>query len=210
MLTNRLTLLRLGLASGLCFGPLAKPVRGQNPAYAEWPDNHWAEIARGVPGFAGWWLQGGTIVLMLVDTAQRDAAIRAIGAELPRRYRNNIRVHKADFNFDQLRKWKSLALGDSAVVSSDADEVRNRLVVEIADSGALAATRQRLVEMGIPSEALIIEISGPAKWLQQSRVAPPNLRLKLSARWRRIWWHAHWKPSFFLAAPAGRSLSASR
>jgi hypothetical protein len=38
----------------------------------------------------------------------------------------------------------------------------------------------------------------------------PNLRLKLSARWRRIWWNAQWKSSFFLAAPAGRSLSATR
>ena len=38
----------------------------------------------------------------------------------------------------------------------------------------------------------------------------PNLRLKLSARWRRFWWNAQWKPSFLPAAPAGCSLSAIR
>jgi hypothetical protein len=41
------------------------------------------------------------------------------------------------------------------------------------------------------------------KWL-------PNLRLKLSARWRRTCRSAQWKPSFWSAAPAGRSLSATR
>jgi hypothetical protein len=38
----------------------------------------------------------------------------------------------------------------------------------------------------------------------------PNQRLKLSARWRRFWWNAQWKPSILIAAPAGRSLSATR
>ena len=41
-------------------------------------------------------------------------------------------------------------------------------------------------------------------------VTLPNLRLKLSARWRRFWRNAQWKPSFVSAAPAGRSLSATR
>ena len=40
--------------------------------------------------------------------------------------------------------------------------------------------------------------------------SPPNLRLKLSARWRRLCRNAQWKPSFLPAAPAGRSLSATR
>jgi hypothetical protein len=41
-------------------------------------------------------------------------------------------------------------------------------------------------------------------------MALPNLRLKLSARWRRLCRNAQWKPSFLSAAPAGRSLSATR
>jgi hypothetical protein len=38
----------------------------------------------------------------------------------------------------------------------------------------------------------------------------PNQRLKLAARWRRLCRKAQWRPSFLLAAPAGRSLSATR
>jgi len=38
----------------------------------------------------------------------------------------------------------------------------------------------------------------------------PNMRLKLSARWRRLCRNAQGKPSFLPAAPAGRSLSATR
>ena len=40
--------------------------------------------------------------------------------------------------------------------------------------------------------------------------APPNPRLKLSVRWCRLCRNAQWKPSFLPAAPAGRSLSATR
>jgi hypothetical protein len=38
----------------------------------------------------------------------------------------------------------------------------------------------------------------------------PNMRLKLSARWRRFGRNVQWKPSILCAAPAGRSLSAIR
>src|SRR5512143_540467 len=41
-------------------------------------------------------------------------------------------------------------------------------------------------------------------------MALPNQRLKLSARWRRPCQNALWRPSFLRAAPAGRSLSATR
>ena len=40
--------------------------------------------------------------------------------------------------------------------------------------------------------------------------APPNPRLKLSARGRHPCRNAQWKPSILIVAPAGRSLSAIR
>jgi hypothetical protein len=43
-----------------------------------------------------------------------------------------------------------------------------------------------------------------------NQAVQPNMRLKLSARWRRIGRNAQWKPSILPAAPAGRSLSATR
>jgi hypothetical protein len=168
MFRHRRTLLHpvtpLAISTLLWLSTLPMLAHAQNPAYAEWPDDHWAEVARHVPGFAGWWLDGGTIVLMLVDTTQRDAALKAIAAELPRRYIHNIRVHKADFDFIQLRDWKGQAIGDSEVVMSDADEVRNRIVAGVRDSASLAPTRKRLLGMGIPSLALVLEVDGPLKW----------------------------------------------
>ena len=151
-------------AAGLCVALLPGAIHAQHPPYAEWPDDHWAEVAGRVPGFAGWWLDGGTIVLMLVDTTQREAALSAIRPELPPRYINNIRVQKADFDFRHLRDWKDLVIGDSAVVMSDADEVRNRVVAGVPDSASLAPTRRRLLAMRIPTEALVVEVTGRLRY----------------------------------------------
>src|SRR5512143_987258 len=46
--------------------------------------------------------------------------------------------------------------------------------------------------------------------LNASARLPSNMRLKLSARGRRLCRNAQWEPSFSSAAPAGRSLSATR
>jgi hypothetical protein len=46
--------------------------------------------------------------------------------------------------------------------------------------------------------------------LSLREVTLPNMRLKLSARWRRFGRNAQWRPSILSAAPAGRSLSATR
>ena len=152
------------MSGGLWITVLPSPAHAQNASHTEWPDDHWAEIAHRVRGFAGWWLDGGIVVLWLVDTTQRDAALQAVAAELPRRYSHNIRVRKADFDFIQLRDWKNLAIGDSCVVWSDADEVQNRIVAGVVDSASLASTRERLVAAGIPSAALVLEVDGPPKW----------------------------------------------
>lgn len=123
-------------------------------------DDRWAEIARRVPGFGGWWRDGATAVVMLVDTTQREAALREIGPELTRREIRSVRVQKADFDFTQLCKWKSLVPLDtrSQVTAVDADEVRNRVVVWVADSAHVAPARRRLLGLGIPEEALIVEV----------------------------------------------------
>ena len=48
----------------------------------------------------------------------------------------------------------------------------------------------------------------PEEWPSQG--LQPNMRLKLSARWRRVGRNAQWRPSILIAAPASRSLSAIR
>ena len=168
MPTHRLALLSIVTQSAIptvaFLSMISTTADAQQKPYAEWPDDHWADVAQQVPGFAGWWLNGGTIVLMLVDTTQREAGLRAIIAELPQRYYHNIRVQKADFDFRQLRDWKALAISVSGVVMSDADEVRNRVVAGVEDSTNIRPTRQRLLKAGIPARALLIEVTGRFTW----------------------------------------------
>jgi len=142
---------------------LLSPSRGLSAqtVSSELPDDQWAALAERVPGFAGWWQDGDTTVLMLVDTTRRAAALKAIAMERGRRLRNPIRVQKADFDFKQLRDWKRLApLGDTVfhMTMVDADEVHNRLSVAVADSVYLASARQHLMDLGIPPRAIVMEV----------------------------------------------------
>jgi len=151
---------RLALAATLWFGTVATQLAAQDTLVAGEPDDQWAKIAQKVPGFAGWWLDGGTAVLMLVDTTQRDAAVAAIAEDMRHHHIGRVRVRKADFDFIQLRRWKLLVpiFSDSQITAVDADEGRNRVVVSVADSAHLAPTRKRLVALGIPLEALVLEV----------------------------------------------------
>jgi hypothetical protein len=149
---------RLAFATTLCFGAMAAPLVAQDTLVAGMPDDRYAAIAQTVPGFAGWYWEGTTLVLMLVDTTQRDAAVAAIAEDMRGRYIFRVLVRKADFDFIQLRRWKSLVFADSQITSIGVDEVRNRVLVGVADSAYLAPTRQRLVGLGIPHRALVLEV----------------------------------------------------
>lgn len=151
------------LALLLCAGALGGRTAAQQAPRAPRQldiDHRWAEIAKRVPGFAGWWYVGDTAVVVLVDPAQRDAAVREIQPAFARRHIRNVRVQKADFDFVQLLAWKELASFDtlSHITAVDADEVRNRLVVYVADSTHIAATRSALLAKGIPPAALVLEV----------------------------------------------------
>jgi len=151
---------RLAFATTVCFGAMAAPLVAQDTLVAGMPDDRFATIAQTVPGFAGWWWEGTTLILMLVDTAQRDAAVAAIAADMRGRYVRRVQVRKADFDFIQLRRWMLLVpfFADSQITAVDADEVRNRVVVSVADSAYLAPTRKRLVALGIPTDALVLQV----------------------------------------------------
>src|SRR5437899_8117994 len=151
---------RLAFATTLCVGPMAAPLVAQDTLVAGQPDDRFAAIAQTVPGFAGLYWEGTTLVLMLVDTTQRDAAVAAIAEDMRGRYIRRVLVRKADFDFIQLRRWKLLVpiFADSQITAVDADELRNRVVVSVADSVYLAPTRKRLVALGIPLRALVLEV----------------------------------------------------
>ena len=150
---------QLAFATTLCFGAIAAPLVAQDTLVGQ-PVDRYAAIAQTVPGFAGWWWDGTTLVLMLVDTTQRDAAVAAIAEDMRGQYIRRVVVRKADFDFIQLRKWLLLVptYGDSQITAVGPDVVRNRVMVWVADSAYLPPMRKRLVALGIPDRALVVQV----------------------------------------------------
>ena len=73
-------------------------------------------------------------------------------------------VRQGQFSFLQLRDWRDLATDDVLslpdAVWVDLDEGRNKLAVGLATGGGQADIARRLAELGIPPEAVVMEVTG--------------------------------------------------
>jgi hypothetical protein len=131
------------------------------------PDAEMARAARAdVPGFAGFYLQDdGTPVVRLVDPAQKNAARRYLAralTEVRRGRRANApsepKFVQAEFDFAQLHGWSEqlhpLLTSRGDVYSIDVDEVGNRVLLGVADAGAIGAVRAEAARLGIPARAV--------------------------------------------------------
>src|SRR3989449_203479 len=129
-------------------------------------DDRWAAAAREVPGgFAGKMLEGG-LVVFLVDTTQRDAALAARGG-LEGRDPKRVRVRKVRWNFAQLYDWyRYLNLhvwSDSGVVTSDIDEAENRITYGVMGESGRRRPERRLAALRprLPCFLVAVEVVGP-------------------------------------------------
>lgn len=127
-------------------------------------DDEFIDLARQIPGFGGY-LQDerGRLTVALVDTSQRAAAAGVLAPILSARRLSvaGMVVRRVLYDFGQLGAWKNSAralIGVPGVVSLDADEARNRVVVGIKDESARAAAAARLAQLGVPAAATIIEV----------------------------------------------------
>jgi len=135
----------------------------------ETDDDRWAEAARDVPGgFAGKMLEGG-LVVFLVDTRQREAALAALAARngLEGRDPKRVRVRKVRWDFAQLLDWYHY-LGlhvwrDSGVVESDIDEEHNRITYGVMGESGRRRVERRLARLRPPPPCFLvaIEVVGP-------------------------------------------------
>src|SRR5947208_10080755 len=132
-------------------------------------DDRWAEAARELPGgFAGKMLAGG-LVVFLVDTTQRDAALAALAARngLEGRDPKRVRVRKVRWDFAQLLDWYHyLGLhvwSDSGVVESDIDEEHNRITYGVMGESGRRRVERRLARLRPPPPCFLvaIEVVGP-------------------------------------------------
>lgn len=130
-------------------------------------DAEWASLARGPGGFAGWYLDEGVPVIAFTDTLQaklkQDEAIARVrtdaGAlELGNAGKTSWRLVQVPYSFAQLSAWHSVAdsIGPQlgGIVTTDADERQNRLVVGVRDTSRSRDLAAAFIRAGIPKGVL--------------------------------------------------------
>lgn len=161
---------RLALATLALVGVAARPGRPEAPlppagtevaAAALTADEQLLAIGREVPGFGGMFVgDDGALHVYLREPATSSGWLdKALGAAP--------RVDRGDFTFEQLIAWKR-ALGPAmalpGVVSLDADEARNRVVVGVTRGiaeDARARVEAAIEATGAPRGAVLVEETAP-------------------------------------------------
>jgi len=131
------------------------------------PDDEFVAIARVVSGFAGLWSDDeGRLVLMLVDPSQANRARIAVSQLFqftPAAFAE-ARIQPAKFDSIQLVGWKDeffMRCLSAGVVSLDADEHRNLVVVGATSEASHDVILGCAEGIGIPPDALDIVPDSP-------------------------------------------------
>lgn len=139
-------------------------------------DSILGQLAREIPGFGGFYLEGGTpteqgspVVLMvdvdLRDQGERSRAQDVLSRVFPEYFTDfsPTRFRDATYDFIQLNNWHWQLLSAftiPGVTATDVDETTNRIVIGV-DPNSSEATRTRVQELiteaGVPSNAVAIE-----------------------------------------------------
>ncbi len=133
------------------------------------------QIARDIPGFGGFFFdQAGNLVAYLKDRNQRDAAVRALEPLLRTRPRGAARetfgtqpevvIRDGQYDFLELAAWRDEAVLPVLEIPGanwmDLDEGRNRVAIGIESASVRERVEARLAQLGVPREAVIIEVTG--------------------------------------------------
>ncbi|HZI13811.1 MAG TPA: hypothetical protein VE153_25765 [Myxococcus sp.] len=131
-------------------------------------------LASKAPEYAGWWFESGKPVVAAVD-ASDEAKDRLRAAILPQLTERGLppdvelEFRRVAYSWNQLHAWKvvmrNTGLAAPSFSSLDANEVRNRVVVGLADLSQEAAVRHYAESEGVPREALMVEFSAPIRLL---------------------------------------------
>jgi len=139
-------------------------------------DEYFIALGRKLDTFAGLYYanERGTPVVRLTDLSDAERARPIIGAvldtyrarvSLPEASAEFVTYEKADYTFLQLKAWqialRPLVLGIPGVVYLDADELRNRVVVAVADDSAEASVWELAASTPVPGDAIQVVRSGP-------------------------------------------------
>jgi hypothetical protein len=120
-----------------------------------------------VPGFGGMFIDSeGRLAVYLLDPVQLPAARSAIEAvfgpsTIPAA---GIRALQGQYSILQLKEWFDRAntlLEMPGVSMTDLDEGKNRVTVGVEDASKVRQVEQSVGKLGIPCEAVNIEVTGP-------------------------------------------------
>jgi hypothetical protein len=177
--------LAVAFAAGACRDD-ATPTHPGTPSSAtlaevsQDPTPHPMDVARVVPGFAGYFLDADRPTVYLTDPGQRPAAEEALASWLTSRgfTASDLEVRQARYDWIQLDAWYEqawpAALSVEGAVLSDLDEGNNRLRFGGVDAAAVSAMAAAVADAGVPGDAYVAE-QVPAIELRQTlrdRVRP--------------------------------------
>ena len=149
------------------------PRRAQQTGFAS-TDEEYSHLARTIPGkFGGLYFDAsGNPTVHLAEPGQRDAARAALATHLRGRFAQDplrakldaahIRFVQGTFDFASLVRWKEKinegVFGIPGVLTTDADEVKNRVSVGVLDAAAAERVREMLPRLGVPANAVVTHI----------------------------------------------------
>jgi hypothetical protein len=152
-------------------------------------DHEFVRIARDIPGFGGFYYDAAgqlNIVMASLPHALPQAEVRnrlaprlaAMGQSSAAARGAVIREGRYDFvQLNAMHERARAVLGLKGTVFTDADEVRNRLVIGVEDAAAAASVQKAVSMLGLAAEAVIIEITSPIT---------PESNHTLRDRWRPV------------------------
>ena len=137
-------------------------------------DDRYIEVARHFPGFAGAVVVDGRLDIRTTSRPAPDSAFRAAVIEaLDDSSLTNLETTytQVRYDFPTLKDWQtavdSFVWRSNSAVFTDSDEMKNRVVVGVADLTVSEAIRSEAESRGIPADALAI-VTAPKQTPQSS------------------------------------------
>jgi hypothetical protein len=123
-------------------------------------------LARAVPGFGGFYLDGGTPVVYLKNAAERGNVERALAPFFRAEglAASQLRILPAKYDWARLEHWfiqaSEVVLAETGGIFVDADEATNRVLIGV-ERDAAPRIRGVIARLGIPQDAVVIQETTP-------------------------------------------------
>lgn len=146
----------------------------EGPRVLQSLDDKLAGIVNVVPGFGGFFLDADRRPTVFLKSGKAQAeVVTLIGNELEKVYGSEVReriqnaelqIVQADYDFAELQTFRIKArelLGVAGVHALDIDERINKVAISISDDASSDEVQDRLTQLDIPSDAIIVIKSPP-------------------------------------------------